>query len=89
MRKDPSIVPINVRACTWPQVMKELSNAEAFHQRKYFGRFKSIFKCIRGFKTYASAISNWVNLLPSGDYGSGLCGKDDPLLSMFEPFPIC
>ena len=88
LKKDPSIVPMNVRACTWSQVMEEFSKAEAFHQHKHYGRFKPIFKGIRCFKKYASAIGYWVDLLPAGDYGSGLRGKNDPLLSMFISFPI-
>ena len=85
MKKDPSIVLLDIKTCSWPQVMKELSKAEAFHQNKYLSRFGPVLKCIRSFKKYASTMSQWIDILPAGDYGSGLCGMNDQFLYILGP----
>ncbi|KAH0565034.1 hypothetical protein GP486_001573 [Trichoglossum hirsutum] len=80
-KKYPSMETVNLRACDWPQVMKELERAVECHRTGGSGFFESVYKRFRALKSKASTIKQWLEVLPSGSYGSSLCGAFKVILS--------
>ncbi|KAL9119792.1 MAG: hypothetical protein Q9187_003655 [Circinaria calcarea] len=73
-KKDPSIIAIDLKTCSWPDVMREFNRAQQYHKEKTWSRYKPISQYLRAFGAKAQFLGQWVELLPAGDYGAGLCG---------------
>lgn len=75
-KKFPAIGLIHPHVCTWSQVMKEFSKAEEqYRNGPLDGRRGRIKRYLRRLSDSAPIFERWVGLLPSGDYGSGICGR--------------
>ena len=75
-KKVPEIGQTDLASCNWPQVMAEFRRAEHYYKvERRKGAGGAVCAAFRKLGENADSFSNWVNLLPSGDYGSGVCGK--------------
>lgn len=78
--KYPSMEKVDLRSCTWPQVMRQLERAQnIYKEEKIKGSHGKIRHCLRKLGENADYFKRWVKLLPSGDYGSSICGETIPL----------
>ena len=77
---------INVRECTWPEVLELIKQAE--HRYKYekvtgvFGQFR---KCLRKLGDNGAMFDSWLHILPDGDYGSIISGSFHVILQVSCP----
>ena len=75
-KKDPSTPQINLETCTWLDVVGEFQDAKEFyqHERRRRGVSGAVTNCFRKLGENADAFGQWIDLLPNGDYGAGICG---------------
>ena len=85
-RIENSGAKINVRECSWPEVMELIKRAE--HRYKYekitgvFGQFR---KCLRKLGENGAMFDNWLHILPDGDYGSIISGSFHVIIQVSCP----
>lgn len=75
-RKDLSAAKINLETCSWQDVVGEFKRAKDVYKEEQRGKGipEIITKCFRKLGENAEAFGQWINLLPNGDYGAGICG---------------
>ncbi|KAJ5703973.1 hypothetical protein N7493_011111 [Penicillium malachiteum] len=70
------------RKVPWSDVMKELRNAQNYYKTRHGGG--PIGKALSKFGRYTESLKGWIDVLPSGDYGSTICGGIKLLLSAVD-----
>ncbi|KAL9064056.1 MAG: hypothetical protein Q9161_009113 [Pseudevernia consocians] len=75
-KSEPGVEKINVRDCSWPQVMILIRSAEnQYKNEKVTGVFGKFRKCLRTLGDNGAIFENWLRILPDGDYGSIISGS--------------
>ncbi|KAI9736751.1 MAG: hypothetical protein M1834_000955 [Cirrosporium novae-zelandiae] len=75
VKKDPSMKPMDLKRCSWPQALDELNRAVDYYKKeRHKGIGGAILSCLDKVGKYSAVFSKWINLLPSGDYGGPICG---------------
>jgi hypothetical protein len=77
LRKDyPPLRQVDLRTCQWPQVMEEFERALRYYEvERTKGVGGAMLTCFRKLGENSDTFGRWINLLPSGDYGSPICGR--------------
>ncbi|KAJ6031604.1 hypothetical protein N7540_002336 [Penicillium herquei] len=66
----------------WSDLMKELRNAQNYYKTRHGGG--PIGKALSKFGRYTESLKGWLDVLPSGDYGSTICGGIKLLLTAVD-----
>jgi len=75
IKKKLATEKINLKNCTWMEVMQEIDKITNYYKvERTKGAVGSIRNVIRKLQDNAKDFQPWINLLPSGDYGSVLSG---------------
>lgn len=75
IKKEASISNVDLQACTWKDAMEEFDRAWKYYDiERHKGVARSMYTAFRKLGENAKSFENWLNLLPSGDYGSPICG---------------
>lgn len=74
-KKDSSVRRVDPHNCNWQDVMQDFQSAWHYYDTK---RLEGVTgKTIEGFRKLGKNTNKfavWIELLPSGDYGSPICG---------------
>ncbi|KAH0429866.1 hypothetical protein CcaCcLH18_08148 [Colletotrichum camelliae] len=76
-RKESGTQPItrslSLRGCSWDEVVEEIqATAQRWKQRT--GKIGKSMEFINKIGNHSEALTAWLGLLPTGDYGSSICG---------------
>ncbi|KAJ5711172.1 hypothetical protein N7488_005328 [Penicillium malachiteum] len=66
----------------WSDLMKELRDAQNYYKTRHGGG--PVGKALSKFGRYTESLKGWIDVLPSGDYGSTICGGIKLLLSAVD-----
>jgi hypothetical protein len=74
-KKEPSLAKVDLQTCSWPEVIKEFERAKDYYRaERRNGAASVIYTCFQKIGENADVFAKWLDLLPNGDYGSGICG---------------
>ena len=77
---------INVRDCSWPEVMELIRRAEdQYKNEKVTGKFGQLRKCLRKLGDNGAVFEEWLRILPDGDYGSLISGSFHVIIKVSCP----
>lgn len=85
-KHEPGQKMINVRSCSWPEVMKLIARAEdQYKNEKITGVLGGLRKCLRKLGDNGATFENWLRVLPDGDYGSIISGSFHVIIQVSCP----
>ena len=77
---------INVRDCSWPEVMELVRRAEdQYKNEKVTGKLGQLRKFLRKLGDNGAVFEEWLRILPDGDYGSPISGSFHVIIKVSCP----
>ena len=88
-KSEVGVEKINVRECSWPEVVKLIKRAEnQYKNEKLTGMLGHFRKCLRKLGENSEVFDNWLRLLPDGDYGSIISGSFHVIIKVSHPYRL-